>query len=214
MLKIAVFDLDGTLTDSIEDLADATNYGLEQLGFPAHDYEEYKHFVGNGAKKLCFRALPQDEKEYTEELHRLFREYYGKHYLDKTRLYDGIGAVLGELQKNGVILAVATNKPQDFAVKIINALLPEINFVKVLGGCEDRPKKPDPAVIKEILADIPDCGEVFMTGDSDVDIMTAKNAGIASIGCEWGFRGRSELENAGADRIAAVPSDILKYILR
>lgn len=210
---IAIFDLDGTLADTICDLADATNYGLQKLGYPVHPYESYKHFVGNGVQKLCYRALPDDKKNDTDRLLEIFNEYYGTHFLDKTKLYDGMKQTLDRLKQNGVILAVATNKPQTFARQIINKLLPEFDFVKVLGGCAERPKKPDTAIITEILSGLPEDKNIFMIGDSNVDVQTAKKSGIYSIGCAWGFRGREELANAGADFIAEKPEDIADYIL-
>lgn len=210
----AIFDLDGTLADTIEDLADAVNYGLRELGFPEHTIESYKKFVGNGAMKLCIRALPDDKKDMAEKLHSLFIEYYSRHYLDKTCLYEGIYEILNDLSENGVTLAVSTNKPQSEAREIVSALLPDINFVKVLGGCDERPKKPDSAIIDEILHGLTKENTVYMIGDSNVDIQTAKNCGIISIGCSWGFRGRQELESEGADFIADSPADITNIILR
>lgn len=210
---IAIFDLDGTITDSIQDLGNSVNYGLRELGYPEHNYETYKKFVGNGAEKLCCRALPDDKKDDTKKLHTLFREYYGKHFLDNTHLYDGISEVMAELAENGVILAVATNKPQDFAREIVKKLLPEIKFANILGGCEKRPKKPDSAIISEIIAPFPCPGEIFMIGDSNVDIRTAKNAGITSIGCTWGFRSRQELADEGADYIIDTADEITGIIL-
>lgn len=213
-MKTAIFDLDGTLADTLTDLADAVNNGLEQLNCPRHPYDSYRYFVGNGAKILCYRALPQNKKELTDTLHNMFSEYYGEHYLDETRLYPGIRDMLTELAEHEVALAVATNKPQDVAREIISVLLPDVPFVKVLGGCDERPKKPDIAIIAEIVNELPSSGnEVFMIGDSNVDIQTAQNAGILSIGCAWGFRGRTELEDAGADYIAESVPDITRIIL-
>lgn len=212
-MTTAIFDLDGTIADTIEDLADAVNYGLRKLNCPEHDINSYKQFVGNGAMKLCIRALPDDKKDMAEKLHDLFHEYYDIHYLDKTRLYDGIKNTLDELTAKGVSLAVATNKPQDAARKIVVKLLPDVKFVKVLGGCDERPKKPEPDIINEILCELPEDNTVYMIGDSNVDIQTAKNCGITSIGCIWGFRGRQELESEGTDFIAEKAEDITKIIL-
>lgn len=213
-MKTAVFDLDGTIADTIYDLGDAVNHGLEKLGCPTHDYEAYKKMVGNGAKKLCERALPEDKKDKAAELHELFRSYYSEHYLDKTRLYDGMKETMEKLRSSGVILAVATNKPEDAARNIIWELLPDIDFVKVLGGVEYRPVKPDSAILIEIFSALPDEeNEVYMIGDSNVDVRTAKNAGIPCIGCAWGFRGRAELEAEGAEYIAEKPEDIADIIL-
>ncbi|MDE5582361.1 MAG: HAD-IA family hydrolase [Ruminococcus sp.] len=208
-----IFDLDGTLADTLADLADAVNYGLGKLGCPLHDYEKYKYFVGNGVQKLCHRALPDDRKDETEKLLEYFSDYYGKHFLDKTVIYDGMKECLDILVKNNVTLAVATNKPQNFAREIVKSLLAEYDFIKVLGGCAERPKKPDTAIIREILSSLPDDNEVYMIGDSDVDIKTAKCAEIKSVGCVWGFRGRQELLNAGADFIAETPQDIARFII-
>ena len=221
MKKLAVFDLDGTLADTIYDLGDAVNFGLEQLGCPTHDYAEYKKMVGNGARKLCFRALPDDKKDKAEELYLMFKEYYSHHYLDKTRLYDGMRETLERLRNNGVILAVATNKPEDAAREIVAKLLPEIDFLCVLGGGDRRPLKPDPAVILEIYDKLPDEEyEAYMIGDSNVDVMTSVNADIGFIGCAWGFRGRAELEACISENrrelcssIAEKPSDIADFIL-
>lgn len=210
----AIFDLDGTLANTLYDLADAVNYGLAQLKCPKHPYDSYRYFVGNGAKILCYRALPNNKKELADELLALFTEYYNEHYLEETKLYPGIKDVLTELAENNVVLAVATNKPQDTARNMVNVLLPEISFAKVLGGCAERPKKPDVAIIAEIVNDLPTAdNRVYMIGDSNVDVETAINAGIISIGCAWGFRGRTELEDAGADYIAESPSDISRIIL-
>ncbi len=213
-MTTVIFDLDGTIADTIEDLADAVNYGLRKLGCPEHDINSYKQFVGNGAMKLCIRALPEGKKDMSEKLLDLFHEYYDVHYLDKTKLYDGIKDTLDVLAANGVTLAVATNKPQDAARKIVEKLLPDVDFIKVLGGCDERPKKPDSTVINEILNGLSEDNTVYMIGDSNVDIQTAKNCGIISIGCVWGFRGRTELEAAGADFIAEKAEDITKIILR
>lgn len=210
----AIFDLDGTIANTLYDLADATNYGLEKMGCPVHEYEKYRYFVGNGVQKLCLRALPEDRRNEAEKLHEYFDEYYSAHFLDKTVLYGGIRELMCRLSENGVRLAVATNKPQIFAVPIAAALLPEIHFERVLGGCGERAKKPDPAIIREILDTVGYEGNtVYMIGDSDVDVNTAKNSGVISIGCVWGFRGREELQNAGADYIADTAYEVGKIIL-
>lgn len=213
-MKTAIFDLDGTIADTLFDLADAVNYALEKLGYPVHPYESFNQFVGNGVQKLCYRALPDDKKDETDKLVEIFSGYYNEHFLDKTVLYKGMGETIHKLKSSGIRLAVATNKPQDFARKIVAALLPDVEFISVLGGCAERPKKPDTAIIREILGKLPvEEEQAFMIGDSNVDIQTAKNSGIISIGCIWGFRGRDELESEGADYIAETPDDIAKIIL-
>ncbi|MBP5430723.1 HAD family hydrolase [Ruminococcus sp.] len=221
MKKLAVFDLDGTLADTICDLGNAVNYGLMQLGCPTHDYALYKKMVGNGARKLCFRALPNDRKDMADELYLMFKGYYSHHYLDKTKLYDGMRETIRRLYENGVILAVATNKPEEVARDIVATLLSNIDFLCVLGGGDKRPLKPDPAVIFDIYGLLPDDEyESYMIGDSNVDVMTACNADIGFIGCSWGFRGRDELEASISENrremcssIAEKPSDIADFIL-
>ncbi len=210
----AIFDLDGTIADTIQDLSNAVNYGLRELRYPEHDLKAYKKFVGNGVEKLCYRALPDDRKSDSEKLHSFFREYYSEHFLDNTKLYPNIKSTIERLSANGVILAVATNKPQDFARRIISKLLPDTEFIKILGGCSERPKKPDSAVIHEILDGLPKDNTVYMIGDSNVDIKTAKNADLISIGCTWGFRSKQELESEDADYIIESADEITEIILR
>lgn len=210
--KLAVFDLDGTLADTLEDLATAVNYGLIKLGYPVHHIDKYNNFVGNGILKLCERALPEGKSESLQELHDIFDSFYKNHCMDKTKEYTGVTELLRQLSKNGVDIAVATNKDQTFATKIVAKLFPYIKFVKVLGGCNERPKKPAPDIIYEIKRDR-EYSEIYMIGDSNVDIETAKNAGMKSIGCLWGFRTEQELKDAGADYIVSEPSEIKKIIL-
>lgn len=210
--KLAVFDLDGTLADTLEDLADSVNYGLIKLGYPIHHVDKYNNFVGNGVMKLCERALPEGKAESLPELYSIFNTFYTNHCLDKTREYSGITDLLRILSQNGVALAVATNKPQYFCERIVKKLFPYISFIKVLGSCEERPKKPSPEIIAEITGDRK-YSEIYMIGDSAVDVETAKNSGIKSIGCLWGFRTEEELTKAGANYIVSIPSDIKKIIL-
>ena len=210
--KLAVFDLDGTLADTLEDLATAVNYGLIKLGYPVHHIDQYNNFVGNGILKLCERALPEGKSESLQELHDIFDSFYKNHCMDKTKEYTGVTELLRQLSKNGVDIAVATNKDQTFATKIVAKLFPYIKFVKVLGGCNERPKKPAPDIIYEIKGDR-EYSEIYMIGDSNVDIETAKNAGMKSIGCLWGFRTEQELKDAGADYVVSEPSEIKKIIL-
>lgn len=214
---IVIFDLDGTLANSIQDLANAVNYGLGQLGYPKHTTESYKQMVGNGAKKLCYRALPDDKKDDADKLHSIFKEYYGWHYLDNTKLYRGIPNLISNIFERSIPVAVATNKPQDVARKIVDTLIPNLysDHITVLGSCDERPRKPDPAIINEIIAKYPDFNEtVVMIGDSNVDMQTAKNAGIHSIGCTWGFRSREELEKEGAEFIVDSPAEIMDIIFK
>ena len=211
MFKLVIFDLDGTLVNSIFDLGDSVNYVLEEEGLPCFDYETYKHFVGNGTAKLIERALPEGmrTKENIESFHKRFAEQYQKRCLDKTKPYEGIPKVLESLKEKGIKIAVASNKPDQFAGFIVRSIFGEGYFDMVLGKREGVPTKPDPAIINDILAELgAEAEQTLIVGDSDVDVITAHNAGIKCIGCEWGFRGREELETAGADIIISRPEEL------
>ncbi|MDE7305525.1 MAG: HAD-IA family hydrolase [Alistipes sp.] len=202
--RLAIFDLDGTLVDSIGDLAVACNTALALRGLPQHSYEAYCSFVGNGIMRLVERALPEPLRspENVALVRADFIAYYTDHLDVRTEPYPGIPQLLAELVRRGVKLAVASNKFQAGTEKVIRSFFPDIRFEAVLGQREGVPLKPDPAVAEEILSltGIPREQALFV-GDSAIDILTARAAGIRSAGVTWGFRRRAELEEAGADRI-------------
>lgn len=202
--ELAIFDLDGTLVDSIGDLAVACNTALALRGLPQHSYEAYCSFVGNGIMRLVERALPEPLRspENVALVRADFVAYYTDHLDVRTKPYPGIPELLAELVRRGVKLAVASNKFQAGTEKVIRSFFPDIRFEAVLGQREDVPLKPDPAVAEEILSltGTPRDRALFV-GDSAIDILTARAAGIRSAGVTWGFRQRAELEEAGADRI-------------
>lgn len=202
--ELAIFDLDGTLVDSIGDLAVACNTALALRGLPQHSYEAYCSFVGNGIMRLVERALPEPLRspENVALVRADFVAYYTDHLDVRTKPYPGIPELLAELVRRGVKLAVASNKFQAGTEKVIRSFFPDIRFEAVLGQREGVPLKPDPAVAEEILSltGIPRDRALFV-GDSAIDILTARAAGIRSAGVTWGFRQRAELEEAGADRI-------------
>ena len=214
MKKLYIFDLDGTLADSLCDLADSVNIVLEKHGFPTHDTEKYKYFVGNGALKLIERALPEDKRD-TDTIKLIHAEYskvYAERMLCKTKPYDGIREVLEKLKAKGCLLAVASNKPDDCTVYIVETLFGKGMFHTVYGKREGVPTKPSPDIMYMIMEELGvTTDECIHTGDSNVDVNTAHNAGIECIGCTWGFRTEEELISAGADHIAHIPEDILKY---
>lgn len=216
MKHLAIFDLDGTLLNSIEDLAASTNFALKELGYPTHPTEEYRFFVGNGINKLFERALPESRRNEEEisAVRRIFLEYYNIHNADYTCPYKGIPELLDSLQSHGVKLAVASNKYQAATEKLVKHYFPDIKFSAVLGQRENVATKPDPTIIFEILektkCNKPDC---IYIGDSNVDMQTGINAGICVCGVSWGFRTVKELESYSPNYIVNTCDELLKTIL-
>lgn len=212
MYQLYIFDLDGTLINSLEDLADASNYVLAQAGLPTHPLDAYRYFVGNGAYKLAERMLPESMREEATiaRFKAAFDKRYNCHYRDKTRPYPGAMETLEELKRRGVRLAVLSNKPDPFVQKICAEILGEGLFDIVLGQRDGFAKKPAPDgvfAILDALAVKP--ADAILIGDSDVDILTSRNAGIQSAGAVWGFRGEKELADAGADYLVHNFGEIL-----
>ena len=213
--RLVIFDLDGTLLDSIGDLAEACNYMLSLRELGSHTREEYAKMVGNGILNLVKRALPEELRtdEYVMAARADFLDFYTANIDRHTRPYDGIYEVLHTLQNEGWSLAVASNKFDEGTQKLVRSIFPDIHFSAIYGNKEGFPLKPDAAlldlIIKECDADV---ATTWMIGDSGVDIQTAKNAGVRSIGCSWGFRPRTELEEFGADYIVDTPSEILQIL--
>ena len=215
MKKLIIFDLDGTLLNTIADLASATNHALAANGYPQHATEEYRFFVGNGINKLFERALPDGEKTETNVLRirQSFIHYYDVHCADLTRPYPGIPELLNTLQQKGIQIAVASNKYQRATGKLIPHFFPDIRFTAILGQREWIPRKPDPQIVHEIikLAGVqPE--DVLYVGDSNVDMQTALHAKVDGIGVTWGFRPRTELEEGHPFAIIDKASDLLAYI--
>lgn len=212
---LVIFDLDGTLLNTIGDLAAACNEVLARRALPLHTYEAYCHFVGNGVMRLVERALPEALRtpEFVAEVRRDFVAYYTDHIDHHTRPYAGVPALLEALHTRGVRLAVASNKFQAGTEKLIARYFPEIPFEVVLGQRPDVPLKPDPAVVEEILARTGVAREqVLYVGDSGVDIQTARAAGVTSVGVTWGFRDREELRDA--DHVVNTAEEILLILAR
>ena len=212
MKKLYIFDLDGTLVDSLYDLADSVNAVLAKHGWAVHDTEKYRYFVGNGTMKLIERALPEEcrDPETIAKVHAEFAAVYEENLVNKTRPYDGVEQLVRELKKRGALLAVASNKPDKFSNEIVGTLFGEGTFDKVYGKREGVPTKPDPQIMFDIINELGvDKADCIHSGDSNVDVATAHNAGIKCIGCTWGFRTEKELLDAGADYIADNAADIL-----
>lgn len=215
MKRLVVFDLDGTLLNTIDDLAVAVNCALGQCGYPLHDVHEYLMFVGNGISKLLERALPEEARceAVLLRMRELFLHYYDAHNAVYTRPYGGIEALLAALRSRGVMLAVASNKYQSATEALMLRYFPDIEFVAVLGQRDNVPVKPHPAIVNEILsiADVtPD--EALYVGDSDVDMRTATAAGVESVGVAWGFRSEDNLRAAGACHIVHRADELLHWL--
>jgi len=214
--RLAIFDLDGTLLNTIADLATATNQALDACGFPTHPIETYPFFVGNGINKLFERALPAEAR--TEEnvlrIRAHFLPYYDEHNADLSHPYPGIPQLLENLQAAGIQVAVASNKYHRATEKLIRHYFPTIRFSAILGQREGVPIKPHPQIVEDILALVPvSKEEVIYIGDSGVDMQTALNAGVESIGVTWGFRPREELLQYSPTHLADTAKEIENIIL-
>lgn len=208
-----IFDLDGTLLNTLDDLAAAVNYTLRQYGMPEHTREDVRHFVGNGVRLLMIRAIPDGESNpHFEAAFKTFREYYLEHSLDTTRPYDGIPEMLRELRKRGKRVAVVSNKFYAATRELCQHFFPD--SVEVAIGeheAEGIRKKPAPDTVIEAFRQLGvDSSNAVYVGDSDVDLQTARNVGLPCISVLWGFRDRAFLEAHGATTFAVTPSDILQ----
>lgn len=213
--NLVIFDLDGTLLNTYEDLGNAVNYVLAKYNYPTHDLIAYKTFIGNGIDNLLKTCLPSEFSN--EELYAFIRKefvnYYEANKYNLTHPYEGIMDLLQELESKSIKLAIASNKYHEATVELTNRYFPEIKFDLVLGHRTNEPKKPDPKILLDILNQTQSTKEQsFFVGDSSVDMKTAHYAKIESIGVTWGFRSEEELRNHQADYIVHQPNEILKFI--
>ena len=213
---MAVFDLDGTLVDSLTDLALSVNKGLKANGLPEHPVESYRRFVGNGRALLIKRAMGEasaDEAKYNSVM-EIFNSEYALHCNDNTASYDGCDALLEGLTDSGVLVAVLSNKPDEFIAEILGKIYPRRHFAEAWGQKPEYPTKPDGAALLAMLAlHGVHREECVYIGDSDVDVYTARNAGVKMAGVSWGFRGKEELLGAGAPFVADSADELLDHIL-
>jgi phosphoglycolate phosphatase len=204
-----LFDLDGTLLDSLHSIATAMNEALEALGLPTHPIEAYKHFVGDGVRTLAERVLPANAQDRIESLLAAYRPRYRARQLEAPA-YEGVHAMLEALASRGIALSVLTNKPDDLAGEIVRSLFRSIPFAVVRGERVGGPKKPDPTqalAIAHALGLAP--SQCWFVGDTPTDVRTARNAGMPCVAVLWGFRGREELANAGATVFVDYPRELV-----
>ncbi len=214
-IKLVIFDLDGTLLDTIEDLAAATNYALAQEGFATHEVEAYRGFVGNGIKVLFEKALGADNanEENVSKVQDHFKKYYSGNGQSKTTPYAGVITLLSDLVKKGIMVAIASNKYQEGVDRLVDVFFKDIPFVAALGQRDGVAKKPDPKIIYEIL-DIANVDklETLYVGDMDIDMKTAKAAGVKEVAVTWGFSDRSLLETFSPYALIDRPEEIMGLI--
>ncbi len=211
--KLFIFDLDGTLIDSVADLCEAGNHTLALHGYQIHPLKSYYGFVGNGIGKLVERALPEGEKDKAESLLDDFRAYYDLHLCDHTLPYPGIPELLEHIQGAGAKIAVASNKYQAATERLVGKLFPQIRFCSIHGQRDGVARKPDPEVVYEIVAEAgARLEDVIYVGDSDIDMKTALNAGVKAIGVTYGFCPAEKVAAFSPWRTAASPAGVLEIV--
>jgi len=209
-----IFDMDGTLLDTLEDLGNCMNRVLEQAGYPTHPIEAYKYFVGDGMANLVKRVLPESRRQEStiERLQAEMAAEYGNHWADKTDLYPGIGVLLDELVRRKVRRAILSNKPHEFTTLMADRYFSDWRFDPVFGARDGVPSKPDPTAALEICRRWElDPEEVLYAGDTNTDMQTARRGGMFALGVLWGFRTKRELLENGAQSLIATPGQMLKF---
>jgi len=213
--RAVLFDLDGTLLDTLDDLADSMNASLRRFGFPPHPVDTYKILVGDGLLNLVSRALPEGHRDDTtiDNVASTQWEEYAKKWANKTHPYEGIPELLDTLQERGIAICVLSNKPDDFTRIIVQKFLSKWSFAVVRGQSEDTPIKPDPTAANQIALKLGFRNSEFLyVGDSNTDMKTASAAGMFGVGVLWGFRPKDELIAAGARALIERPSELLQFV--
>jgi phosphoglycolate phosphatase len=213
--RAVIFDIDGTLLDTLQDIADSANRALVKLGFAKHQLGAYKYFVGDGMEALATRILPKEHREESTIAKMIdgINSEYSQHWADTTRPYEGITELLQELTDRGIKFASLSNKPDDSAVMTVSKLLPQYRFEFVFGVNATRPRKPDPSGALEISRKLHIPPEEFLyLGDTNTDMLTATAAGMYAVGVLWGFRTAEELLTSGARLLISKPLEVLKML--
>lgn len=208
--KALIFDLDGTLVDTLADLSDAMNWSLSELSEPVHSLEACRAMIGSGISMFAKRALSDEKQHLRPRLLKLMKARYSQNCFRKSYVFDGVGEVVEKLRENNIRLAVATNKNEDDAVRVVEHFFGVGTFEVISGVRNGGPVKPDPAFAEEIMRQMGLASNDFaFVGDSEVDVATAKAVGMRCVGVTWGFRSAKQLEAAGADIIIERPDEIL-----
>ena len=212
--EVVIFDLDGTILDTLPDLSTAVNYALSRRGLPPHSLEEYKMMVGEGVRNLCRLALDSEDEQVLNESLQDFKAYYVAHILDKTRPYEGMPELMASLGEQGIAVAVVSNKFQEGARKLIRHFYPDIPEERVLGEIEGRPRKPDPAMIEAVMSSFPEGTRCCVVGDAWTDIEAGKAYGCDTIGVSWGYRYTEALYKAGADVVVDTVDELKSLLIQ
>lgn len=211
-IRAIIFDLDGTLVDTLEDIGTACNEVFESEGLPPHRLSAYRAFIGNGPRQLVHDALPERHRKRTEEFLELFEAHYEENLINHTKPYGGMGKILESLVAQGLPMSVLSNKPHDMTAQMVREFFGKIPFRKVVGERRGKPKKPDPQVALEIAAamDVPP-ERCAIVGDMPIDILTARNANMQAIAITWGFRSNDELAELEPDYLIHAPYALLSH---
>lgn len=212
-MRAVLFDLDGTLADTLADLAAAMNHTLAAAGYPTHTPDAYRQLIGEGAENLAWRALPPEARDQAPAIALAFRAWYAEHLIVETRPYPGIPALLDALGARGVPMGVLSNKPAPATEAVMARLFGQWRFGAIAGQIPERPRKPDPAGALFVAAalGVPPEACLFV-GDSAIDMETARRANMTPVGVRWGFRGEAELVEAGAQHLLTTPEELLALL--
>jgi phosphoglycolate phosphatase len=208
-LRAALFDLDGTLVDSLADIAAAMNHSLTHHGLPPHPTDAYRDFVGEGVMQLARKAARGGDEALHTSILTVYRAYYTEHLFDQTVVFPGILPLLARLAGEGIQLGVLSNKADGFTKKLVAGLMPDVPFAAVYGERPGIPRKPDPAAALALAQELGVApGDCAFVGDTSVDMDTARGAGMVSVGVTWGFRGVEELQASGAQALATTAEEL------